>query len=83
MPKKSLTISNLKFGATGVVENSDIVKYVYSGYGITFDSAGSWSFDSDTARNVMFGVDHSSSSHGGNHQNKFLILSEGPTFGIN
>ena len=29
----------------------------YSGYGITFDNAGFWSFDNDTARNVIiFGV---------------------------
>ena len=25
----------------------------YSVYGITFDSAGSWSFDNDFARNVI------------------------------
>ena len=29
-------------------------KYVYSGYGKTFDSADSWSFDNDFARNVTF-----------------------------
>ena len=41
---------------------------VYSGYGITFDSACSWSFDNDIARNVIiFGVDNSSSSHADNH----------------
>ena len=38
------------FGATNLVKNSDQAKYVYSGYGITFDSAGSWSFDNDFAR---------------------------------
>ena len=60
------------------------MKYVYSGYGITFDSAGSWSFDNDTARNVIiFGVDNSSSSHSDNRKNNFLILGEGPTFRIN
>ena len=52
--------------------------------GITVDSAGSWSFDNDTARNVIiFGVDNSSSSHSGNWKNNFLVLGEGPTFGIN
>ena len=43
-----------------MVKNSDEQKYVYSGYGMTFDSASSWSFDNDTARNVIiFGVDNS------------------------
>ena len=42
------------------VENSNKEKYVYSHYGITFDSAGSWSFDNDSARNVInFGVNNS------------------------
>ena len=35
---------------------------VYSGYKITSDTAGFWSFDNETARNVIiFGVDNSSS----------------------
>ena len=54
------------------------------GYEITFDSAGSWSFDNGTARiAITFGVHNSSSSHTDNHKNNFLILGEGPTFGIN
>ena len=57
---------------------------MYSGYGITYDSAGSWSFDNDIARNVIiFGVDNSSSFHTDNHKNNFLVLGEGLTFGIN
>ena len=57
---------------------------MHGGYRITFDSAGSWSFDNDTARNVIiFGVDNSSSSHADNRKHKFLVLGEGPTFGIN
>ena len=57
---------------------------MYSGYGITFDSAGSWNFDNGTARNVIiFGVDNSSSSHADNHKNNFSVLSEDLTFGIN
>ena len=56
---------------------------MYSGHGKTFDSASWWSFDNDTARNVIiFGVDNSSSSHADN-LNDVLILGEGPTFGIN
>ena len=57
---------------------------MYSGYGITFDSASSWSFDNDTNKNVIiFGVDNSSSSHADNWKNNFLVLDEGPTFEIN
>ena len=67
-----LTTCNLKIAATSVVNNSDKEKYLYRGYGITFDSAGSWSFNSNTARNVIiFGVDNSSSSHADNHKNNF------------
>ena len=59
-------------------------KYLYSRYRITFESAGSWSFDNGTARNVIiFGVDNSSSSHSDNRKNDFLILGKGSTFGIN
>ena len=57
---------------------------VYSGYRITFDSAGFWSFGNDAARNViMFGVDNSSSSHSNNRKKNVLLLGKGPTFGIN
>ena len=33
-----------------MVKNRDKEKYVYSEYVITFDSAGSWSFDNGFAR---------------------------------
>ena len=73
---------NCLFGAINIVKTSDKEKYVYSGYVITFDSAGSWSFDNDTARNVViFDVDNISSSHSDNRKNNYLILGE--TFGIN
>ena len=56
-----LTISNLKiafFGATSIVKNSDEKNWVYSGYWVTFDGAGSWHFCKDFARNVVvFGVE--------------------------
>ena len=59
-------------------------KYVYRGYEITFDSAGSWSFYNDLDRNVIiFDVDNSSSSHSDNRKNNFLVLGDGPTYGIN
>ena len=65
---------NCLFGATSAVKNSDKEKSVDCGYEITFDSAGSWRFDNDTARNVIiFGVDNSSSYHTDIHKNNFLI----------
>ena len=75
---------NCLFGATSIVKNNDKEKYVYSDYRVTFNSAGSWSFDDGTTRNVIiFGVANSSSSHSDNCKNDLLILSEGQTFGIN
>ena len=57
---------------------------MYSDYRIAFDSAGSWSFDNDSARNfIVVGVDNSLSSHSDNRKNNFLVQGEGPTFGIN
>ena len=57
---------------------------MYSGCGMRFGGAGSWSFDNDTARNVLiFGVDNRSSSYVENRKNNFLVLGEGPTFRIN
>ena len=57
---------------------------VYSRFGITFDRVGSWSFDNDFARHgIIFGVDNSSSSNSDNRKNNFLLLGEGPTYGIN
>ena len=83
-PTKNFKFKNCLFGATNIVKNSDKEKCVYSGYGITFDSAGSWNFGNDFARNVViFDVDNSSSSHFYNRKNKFLILGEGRTYGIN
>ena len=62
----------------------DKEKYVYSGYGITFDRSGSRSFDNEFARNVIiFGAESSSSSHFNNGKNNFLILSQSPTYGVN
>ena len=69
---------------TNIVKNSDKEKYVYSGYGMAFDRKDSWSFNDDTARNVIiFGVDNSSSSHTGNLKNDILTLGQGDTFCIN
>ena len=84
IPNNNFKFNNCLFEATNIVKNSDEEKYVYSAYGITFDSGGSWNFDNDFARNVViFGVDNSSSPHSDNHKNNFLILGEGTTYGIN
>ena len=74
----------LLFGTTNIVKNSVKEKSVYSGHGITINSAGSESFGNDFARNVIiFGFDNSSSSHFDNRKINFLIFDEGPTYGIN
>ena len=84
IPTNNFKFKNCLFGATNIVKNCDKEKDLYSGYGITFDSAGSWSFDNDFARNVIvFGVDNSSSSHADTRKNNFLVLGEGPTYGVN
>ena len=46
-PTNIFKFENCLFGATSVVKNSDKEKYVYSGCGITFDSANSWSHDNN------------------------------------
>ena len=83
----TIKFKNCLFGATNIVKSSDDSnneKYVYSGYGIKFDSSGSGSFDNGFTWNVVdFGVDNSSSSHPDNRKNKFLVLGEVSTYGIN
>ena len=45
---------------------------MYSGYRRTSDSAGFWSFDNDSATNIIvFVVDNSSSSLADNRKNDF------------
>ena len=83
-PTNSGKFKNCSSGATAIVKNSDKEKYVYSGYEITFDNAGSRSFDNGFARTVMiFGIDTSSSSHSENRKINFLVQGEGPTYSIN
>ena len=52
-PTNNFKFKNYLYRATNVVKNSDKEKYVYSRYGITFDSGDSWSFDNDFARNII------------------------------
>ena len=84
IPLKNFTLKNCLFGATNTVKNSDKDKWVYSGYGISFEGGDWLSFGNSTARNIIiFGEDAISSSHVDNCKNNFLILGLGPTFGIN
>ena len=79
IPTNNFKFNNCLFGATNILKNSDKEKDLYSGYGITFDSEGSWSVDNDFARNVIvFG-----SSHADTRKNNLLVLGGGPTYGVN
>ena len=49
----NFTLKNCVFVETSMVKSSDKSKYVYSGYGIACDRAGSWSFDNEFGRNVV------------------------------
>ena len=50
----SITLQNCLFGAVKVTKNLDIDKYKYSGYGIGFDSKGSFTHPSEEdGRNVI------------------------------
>ena len=59
------TLKNCLFGAIKLTKNCDIDKYGYAGYGIGFDSRGTFSRPSGgTGLNVIvFGADMSSSVH--------------------
>ena len=54
--------------------------YVFSGYGIAFDGADSWSFGNDLARNVQLYISYIFSN---NRKKNFLGLGEGPVNDIN
>ena len=63
-PLKNFILRNCLFDATKIVQFSEKGKYMYSGYGIAFDSAWLWTFGNGFARNVIsFGDDNSFSSH--------------------
>ena len=78
------TLKNCLLGADILTENSDIDKYKYFGCGIGFDGHGSCSHPSGrNGRNViLFGVDMSSSTKIDNRKKDILILSFGPTQGL-
>ena len=63
------------FDAVKLNKNADIYKYKYFGYGIQFDSGGT--FFNNISK--IFGVDMSSSVHVNNKKKYILIPVEGPT----
>ena len=78
------TSENCLFGAVKLTKNADIDNYKYSGYGIGFNRRGTFSFPSGgfSCNVIMFGVDMSSFVHVDNREKYILILSEGPTKGL-
>ena len=59
-----------------ITKNADVDKYEYSGYGIGFDSKGSYTHpDGRYGENVIiFGADLSNSKHANNKTKIVLIL---------
>ena len=78
------TLELCLFGAIKLTKNTDIDKYVYSGYAIRLDRHGNFSFPgTGLGRNVIiFGVDMSSSTKIDNRKKDILILGKGPTQGL-
>ena len=72
----NIALENCLFGAFKLTKTSDIDKYKYSGYGIGFDSRGSFSHPSgENGENVIiFGADLSNSVHANNKVNNILVL---------
>ena len=83
-PANSFSLKDCLFGTVKLTKNADKSKFTYNGRGIAFDGKGSWSFSNGFARNVtIFVVNNTSSSHMDIQKSNFLIVSEGPTEGIN
>ena len=78
------TTENCLFGSAKLPKNADIDRYGYFGYGIGFDRKGFFSHPSGgIGRNIIvFGVDLSLSSKTDKRKKDILILSKGPTQGL-
>ena len=72
----NVTLENCLFGAVKSTKNADISTYKYSGYGIGFDSKGSFSHPNGGfgANVIIFGADISSSAHANNETRSILVL---------
>ena len=77
-------MENCLFGLVNLTKDNDIDKYEYLGYGIEFDSKGSFVFlDGDFSQNLpIFGVDMSSFVHANNNTKVILIFGQGLTQGL-
>ena len=65
-------------------DTADTDKYIYSGYGLGFDSTGQFSHPlGGMARNIIFGVGLSHSVHATNKPQNILILGHGLTQKVN
>ena len=71
-----VTLENCLFGAVKLTKNTDIDKYKYSGYGIGFDSRGTFLHPSgEFGKNfIIFGADMSSSVHANNKARSILVF---------
>ena len=78
------TLENCLFGSVKLTKNTDIKKCKDSGYGIGFDSKGTFMFpNGEFACNVkIFGADISFSVHVDNKIKDILILGEDPNQGV-
>ena len=72
----NLTVQNCLFGAAELTKNADIDKYKYSGYGIVFDSKGSFAHPNGGygTNVIVFGVDLSNSTHANKKTRSILVL---------
>ena len=70
------TLQNCLFGAAKITKSSDIDKYKYSGYGIGFDSKGTFSRSTGSFGNntIILGVDMSTSTHANNRESLVRVL---------
>ena len=78
------TLNNCLFGSVKLTKNADQDKCKYNGYGIGFNSRSEFLFtDGNLGRNViLFGDDISLYEHVYDQRKDILILSEGPSQGL-
>ena len=63
-PTNNFLLKSCLFGTVKLVRNIIKIKFTWNDWGMEFDGEGFWSFDNDSARNVVIiGVNNSSSSH--------------------
>ena len=78
------TLKNCLFGADKLTKNADIDKYKYSGYGIGFNSRGTFAHSNgDYGVNlIIFGCNLKNSVHANNRKNNILILGKSLVQGL-